>query len=248
MEMTDVLTTVNGLPIVVEDICSRLKCNGIFRNTICQLIEEKVVARQMELMRIEVDVTELKNCIDRKRRELGVSDIREMHNYCRWLGIGLDQWEEMVEGEYRKNKLKSLLMDHKKITCFYQENRESFTILSLSRVVSKTQKEALDIHESAVNGRDFSALARAHSVEVNTRSLGGYLGGFKKGMIAEDVWQQSIQAGVEGIVGPFAESGYWTVYRIDAIRNAELNDELCNSIKDRLFREWLNKEVYQARA
>jgi hypothetical protein len=73
MEMQDVVTTVSGNPIKVEDIIVHLKVNGAFRNTIYQLIENRVVALKCRELNIGISDNEFYAHADTKRRMLGPS-------------------------------------------------------------------------------------------------------------------------------------------------------------------------------
>lgn len=248
MDMTDVVTTVGGEPVTVRDVCVRLKSIGVFRNTIYQVIEDKVVAHKLKKLNIKHNMQELRAYFDKRRKDHGITDVHEMQNYCRWLGVTLMQWEDMIEKEFFKEKLKDYVIIPDEIAAFYKSHEDSFTVVSLSRIVKKNQKDAEQIAKLVQSGKEFSALAREYSIEESSRVLGGYLGGFKKGMISDAIWEQAMIAGAGSLIGPIAEQNYWVVYRVDAVRGGELNNELNRNIKDRLFREWLNKEVYKARA
>ncbi|MGI0015396.1 MAG: hypothetical protein ACREBU_18420, partial [Nitrososphaera sp.] len=87
MEMQDVLTTVNGTPITVDDVTVYLKVSGTFRNAIYQLIETRVIAAKGEEFNIQIGDRDFYGHVDAKRRLLGLHNAMDMNRYCKWHGI-----------------------------------------------------------------------------------------------------------------------------------------------------------------
>lgn len=87
MEMHDVLTTVSGKPITVEDVIVHLKGTGTFRNAIYQLIEHRVIDFKCKELRVNVGDSEFRDYARTRRRLLGLTNAVDMSRYCRWHGI-----------------------------------------------------------------------------------------------------------------------------------------------------------------
>ena len=99
-------------------------------------------------------------------------------------------------------------------------------------------------HEGA---ESFSELARQYSAEESTRNCGGYLGAVRPRMLPARVDEAVFAARVNEVRGPFAESGYWTVYKVEAIRDAEMSGVTRKEIEDRLFKAWLQRAIAASR-
>jgi hypothetical protein len=244
MEMQDVLTTVNGSPVTVKDVTVHLKTNGIFRNAIYQLIENRVIASQCQALHISIDDRELHEHAETKRRLLGLSSAMEMNRYCKWHGILMEQWNEMVHQEILRKKLKEKVITESDITAFFAGHKQGFGMAHLSRIVCAGREEAQQAKDQVLTqGKEFSALARQVSIERNTRIAGGYIGCLKAGTLPR-VIDQAVFFGQPGdILGPFDQSGYWVIYKIEEIKNPELDEALKANIADHLFSKWLQKTV-----
>ncbi len=55
------------------------------------------------------------------------------------------------------------------------------------------------------------------------------------------------EAKVGDLAGPFVENGCCTLYKIDAIRDADLTDTMRREIADRIFAAWLHKAIDETR-
>lgn len=248
MELQDVLTTVNGAPITVDDVTAYLKVNGTFRNAIYQLIEARVIAAKGEEFNIQIGDREFYQHADAKRRLLGLLNAIDMNRYCKWHGILMDQWNEAVRLELLRKRLKETIITDADITEFFAEHKNDFVIVYVSRIVCAQQMEVHQAKEQIVAHRkDFAAVARRISLEKNTRIAGGYLGGIKPGTLPKLIEQEIFSAQPDSILGPYEQSGYWVLYRVEEITTPTLNETLKQQICDHLFAKWLQKEVLSAK-
>lgn len=249
MEMQDVLTTVSGKPITVQDVTVHLKVNGTFRNAIYQLIEARVVDLKCREFNISIGDNEFYEYSDTKRRLLGLFNAVDMNRYCKWHGIVMDQWNDAVRQEILRKKLKEKIVSDAEITAFFEEHQNEFKTAYLLRIVCTDSAEAERAKEQIVNqGEDFSIMARRLSIEKNTRMAGGYLGCIKYGTLPKPI-DQAVFSGQPGqVLGPFEQSGYWALYKVEEISTPVLDDALKKSVSDLLFARWLQREVLNARA
>lgn len=248
MEMQDVLTTVNGGPITVADVTVHLKVNGTFRNAIYQLIEARVIAAKSHELNIQISEREFYEYADTKRRLFGLLNAIDMNRYCKWHGVLMDQWNEAVRLELVRKKLKEKIITDANVIEFFGEHKDDFVMAYVSRIVCAEQMEVYQAKEQIVAHReDFAAVARRISMEKNTRIAGGYLGGIKPGTLPKLIEQEIFSAQPDSVLGPYEQSGYWVLYRVEELSNPTLNETLKQQICDHLFGKWLQKEVLSAR-
>lgn len=249
MDMQDVLTTVDGGPITVQDVAVHLKVSGTFRTAIYQLIEARVVARKCQELRIQITDQEFYDHAETKRRLLGLFNPLDLNRHCKWHGIVMDQWNDMVRQELQRKKLKEKVVAEIDIEQFFEEHKRDFIMAHLSRIVCADREEAHQVRERiAGQGEDFSVAARRVSIERSTRIAGGYLGGIKHGSLPKAIDHEIFSAQPGTLLGPFEQSGYWTLYRIEAINQPSLDDTSRKNISDHLFTKWLQKQVLNAKA
>lgn len=248
MEMQDVLTTVNGAPITVGEVTVQLKVNGTFRNAIYQLIEARVITAKSQELNIQISEREFYEYADTKRRLLGLLNAIDMNRYCKWHGILMDQWNDAVRLELLRKKLKEKIITDADVIQFFGEHKNDFVMAYVSRIVCAEQASAHQAKERIVAHReDFATVARKISMEKNTRIAGGFLGGIKPGTLPKPIEQEIFAAPPDSVLGPYEQSGYWVLYRVEEINTPALNETLRQQICDHLFGKWLQKEVLSAK-
>ena len=249
MEMHDVLTTVSGEPITVEDVIVHLKGNGTFRNAIYQLIEYRVIAFNCKELRVNLGDQELRDYSQTRRRLLGLTSAVDMSRYCRWHGITMEQWNSMIQRDLLRQKLKTRLISQRDVEAYFEAHKHDFMMASVSRIVCATASDAEAAKKrTQQHGEDFATVARSVSLERNTRSSGGYVGCIKSGTLPEPVNQVVFAARPGATLGPFEQSGYWVLYRLEERRNTELDETLRNNISEQLFNRWLRDIALKVRA
>ena len=248
MEMNDQLTTVNGKPVTVHDVFVFLKATGHFRNAIYEVIEIEVIMQKAESMGVSVSSAELQEHSDAKKRWMGLTSTVDWHNHCRWVGINEEQWNRMVTIELLRKKLQRRVIGAAEIRKYFSSNKAKLLTARLSRIVCADESGARKvIAHVKVRPDDFSLMARQHSIEEQTRNSGGYLGSFNGGILPAEIEKAVFSASSGEVLGPFEENGHWTLYRVEGLDHAELDDALRTYISEKLFSEWLHNEVNIAR-
>jgi hypothetical protein len=249
MDIEDVVTTVSGRPITVREVVTYLKSNGTFRNAVYDLIGREVVRQQCEEYGIDVLPGEFDAYAEARRLELGLSDSVAMANYCRWLGISLEQWLQDIEVELLKLKLADRVVTPDTVEDYLEDNRAALRPVALSRLVCRTREDIEAARRMIVeDGREFCSVARHLSVEESTRMAGGYMGTVSAGMLPAEVDAAVFSAREPGMLGPFRENEHWTLYEVQRISALDADEQMLKQIKAQLFSNWLNEQVRTARA
>lgn len=249
MQMHDVLTTVSGKPVTVEDVIVHLKGNGTFRNAIYRLIENRVIALECKELEITIGDQEFRDHSQTRRRLLGLANAIDMSRYCRWHGITMEQWNDIMRCDLLRQKLKDRLITKKDVEAHFETHKHHFMMASVSRIVCATANDAEAARRQIQDqGEDFAAVARKVSLERNTRTSGGYVGCIKSGTLPTPINQAVFAARPGELLGPFEQSGYWVLYRLDERRNTELDESLRNNISEQLFNRWLHDKALSIKA
>ena len=249
MEISDVLTTVQGKALTVHDVLEHLKAHGVFRNAIYELIELEVVRLEAEARDISVVAEELNEYLDYRRELLGIGDAVAMNEYCTWLGITYASWSENMRDELLRFKLRDALITDEMVYEYFREHGAELKNVSISRIVCNSRAEIDAVMLRLCDGNaDFGALARKHSVESATHSAGGYVGTLPPGMLPAEIEQAVFAAKENDILGPFETEGRWSVYKVINVENADLSEGLRDQIAGSLFEQWLNESTQRARA
>jgi parvulin-like peptidyl-prolyl isomerase len=244
MQVDSVVTTVRGAQIRVGDVITQLKIKGIFRSTIYELIEQKVIDQSLQKLGIIVPEDEIAGKAMKLRLSLGIADDLLFRKYLKFYGISADQWSQHNRNLAKLEYLKQCLFSTRKVTESFRGDPLRFASVSVARIVSRTRSDAdqvmkvIDLAE-----KDFVELALLYSADESTRLSGGYIGNVKRGILTPLVEDEAFESVNNQVIGPFSENGLWTIYKIYSVNVPKLTDALKDVIRDQLFREWLREQV-----
>jgi peptidyl-prolyl cis-trans isomerase C len=75
------------------------------------------------------------------------------------------------------------------VKAYYEANRETFTApheFKASHILVKSEAEAIELRKQLAAGKEFTELAKAHSIDTATKDKGGDLGLVKRGQTVPD--------------------------------------------------------------
>jgi parvulin-like peptidyl-prolyl isomerase len=245
--MQDTLIVVNGKPITVSDVLVYFKATGVFRNAVCRLVELDVVRDKQAELNIHISDEEFYAFAAAKRRFAELEHAEQMNEYCHNNGITMAQWLAVTKDELLLQKVRAKVVAERDVAEYFNRNRESMRTVALSRIVCRDEPTARNVVRRGLAGESLSELARQYSVEESTRLCGGYLGAVRRGMLPNAVDEVVFAGRVNSILGPFCEGGYWSIYKIEAIREADLGNAVKKEIADRLFKAWLRQAIAASR-
>lgn len=243
MRMDDIITSVSGEKISVADVCLKLKVDGVFRKAIYQLIEEKLIRNAIDALNISVSDPEKEKWLHHQRQCIGVRTEEQMLNHSRYLGVEKEQWNSVAEIGLLTEKLKQYMFDRQKITEFFQQNKNKWREVSLSRIVLATKDEIEQLLERIKTTDSDFATEAENSLEVSVHKTGGFIGTFRSENLNAQVAKAVFTAQLGDVVGSFFENGYWSAYKIEGYKEQKLDDNLCKRIQNELFSSWLAEAV-----
>lgn len=247
MEMQDTLIIVNARRITVADVLVYFKATGVFRDAVCRLVELDAIRSKLPELGIEITDAEVFEFAAAKRRFAGLEHAEAMNEYCHKNGITMAQWLAVTADELMLRKVRAKVVAERDVVQYFNQNREALRTVALSRIVCRHEADAKLVARGALANESFSELARHYSVEESTRQCGGYLGAVRRQMLPAAVDEKVFAARVNDILGPFWQNGYWSVYKIEAIREADLGNASKKEIADQLFKAWLTRAIAASR-
>ncbi len=244
MELGTAVTTVKGDAISVADVILHLKAKGTFRTAIYEIIEQRVIEYKLREHNVTLPQAEIDERVQARRTTLGLWDGAAFTSYLKHFGLTKDQWLATISAEMRRERLRDAVVTKDLVHNYYRQHSSRFTSISVARIACRTKADAEKALSAATDSvTDFVELARQYSVDENTRFSGGYIGNLKRGMLPGEVDERAFACRDDGVIGPFAENGVWTIYKIYSRTVTKLNDALIKQIKDVLFEEWLRHQV-----
>ncbi|HHX87767.1 MAG TPA: foldase [Firmicutes bacterium] len=203
----EVVATVNGENIYKDQLYEAMFSAG-GREMLDQLISKQLIIQEGRRQGIKVSDEEVE---------------QELSNFTEELGAYFDQFleqsgmtREQIKEELRVNLYaKKMATEQIKITdedlkTYFKENQESFNIpeqIEARHILVETREEADEILSQLNEGKDFSALAKEHSLDTNNKETGGNLGLFSKGVM-EPAFEEAAFSLPKGGISQPVETGH----------------------------------------
>lgn len=244
MQSDAVVTTVRGEKVTVADVIVQLKLKGVFRSTIYELIEHRVIEQAANQFGVAPSSHAVDLLAQKRRHELGVADDDTFERYLKFHGVGRAAWLRSVRLEAVREALKAYIVTPRRLTEAYKRDPERFASVSIARILCRSRADAERVCALGKSGdADFLLLARDYCTDENARHAGGYIGAVNRGILPAEVEAAAFAAQAGDVVGPFREHGVWTVYKVHAVHPPKLTDGLKAVLSDQIFAEWLREQV-----
>ncbi|MFP4465790.1 MAG: peptidylprolyl isomerase [Candidatus Goldiibacteriota bacterium] len=120
---------------------------------------------------------------------------------------------------------------------YYNKNKEDFIEIKAQHILVKNSALARNIYKSLLAGRDFENAAEKYSEDSTTRTKGGDVGYFTKGVMVKEFEDTAFSLGVDEISEPVQ-----TVYGYHIIRINDKKEISFSDSKDRIIKIIENKK------
>jgi len=231
-----------GGKISPEEVIKFLALTGQSLDIFSDIIKYKEVAKKAKEEGITVSDEPLQEFADQYRSLRGLYSSDEMHNFLKNNGLTEDDFETFCEAAILITILKNYLANEKKIEEYFINNRSEFDRARIS-IITVKEKSLADEILIQVNeeGEDFHQLARNHSMDEATRFYGGYVGSVSRRMLPAEVSAKVFNAKPGDVLGPFERDGLFQLILIEEVMKAELNENVKEVIKERIFGDWVSQ-------
>jgi len=225
-----------------EEVIKFLGLTGRSSPIFLEMIKYKEVVKKSKELGLTITDEELQEFADQYRSICSLYSADEMENFLKVNGLTEDDFEEFCEAGILAVALKNHLATEKQIEEFFINNRTEFDLARIS-ILSVKEKNLADEIKIQVNeeGEDFHKLARKHSIDEATRHLGGYVGNVSRRMLSPEISAKVFNAEPGDLLGPFEQEDFFQLMQVEEVMKAELNDEVKESIKERILSGWMSQ-------
>jgi len=204
------------------------------------------------------------------RMEKAYGSSRKFRDAIKKIGLTKDEVKEYIKKRLLTAKAKEAVtakagMSDEELRDYYQKNKETFNkpeefrashiLIGVEPAASaedrgKKLQLAGDILAKIKAGEDFIKLAMRHSTDASTAPIGGDIGAFHKGMMADDTLEKAVLSLKVGEVSDVVESlyGYHIIMLTGLKPPTQLNfDDVKTGIRmklekkkaDELYKDWM---------
>ena len=246
--LTKIITTVFEEPVTEPEVLTLLKVRGQYRAAVYDLVEQQVVRQHCERRGIRLTDEFLAEFMRAENVRVGLDDQAARATYLAENGATEADWRGIVTFAALKSLLKRRVISDEQVAEYFQARRDAYSHANVARIVCRNEDHARGLLDEIAAGRDFNALAAENSLDRANRITGGYLGEIKRGFLPDRIEDAIFTAADNDVIGPFDEGETWSLYKVYSLNEGCLTAPLADIIRDHLFSDWLQSEVYQAPA
>ena len=238
--------TVNGQNVSLADVLAYAKLGE--RLEAFTLAQEAELVRQAAAQRdLTVTDEELQAAADQFRATRELHDAERTTLWFQQNHLSFAEWEVWLESEILRRKLAEGLAAAQ-TEQYFAANRLNFETAELSQLMVKEEDVARELRlQITEEGADFHALARQYSTDDKTRPASGYAGAMARSKLAAVVEAAVFGASPGAVVGPFKLSGGWTLFKVEALQRALLDEATRAQVGTLIFAEWLAEAKRKAK-
>lgn len=205
-----------------------------------RFIDTCLVRETLEKEPIELSDEELQAAMDEFRAARGLHSRETMLAWMKSNGLDLGRLERHLEWETAKARLRRKIAGDRVEDCFARA-RLSFDVVDVAELMFEDPAQASRAAEMLQRGdADFFALAA--EAFVQRRARGNLFTRVTREELAPAAAEALFAAAPGAIVGPLLMKGTSHVYRVLALRPAELDRTTRERIEQKLFDEWLAQQ------
>ena len=228
--------------IAPDEVIMFLALSGHADAVFKEIIKMKEVMKKAKELSISVSGEELQKVADSFRAARGLLSAEETLQFFKESGISADDFELFCEASLAASRLKDHLAGENEIAEYFINNRYQFDLARISIALVQNANVANEmIMQVKEDGEDFHALARQYSIDEATRYAGGYAGCITRNMLPHEISAKLFNATAGDLLGPFKKDELFQVILVEEVIKAELNDEVKELIKERIFEEWISQ-------
>lgn len=238
--------------IQLENVIDLLKRDLSF-HTICrQLMYQRIIRAHALDRGIDVTESEIQAEADRIRRELRLESAQKTIEWLQEKMITADEWEESIRDRLLTQKLADAMFGEAARQEFNQK-RLDYERVCLYKIVladsNLAQELAYQIEEKEIS---FFEAAHQYDSDFHRQRCCGYEGEVTRWSLPPDVAASLFGAPAQTVIGPVSvgqnSQRQFALFFADEFIEPQLTEETYRSICDRLFYEWLDRELQRIEA
>ena len=241
-----IVARIGDESISAEAFVKLLKLEGKLDPLLEKVLIDKLLVHAAKKTGIRIHADELQERVDQFRRVNNLHRAQDTIEYLDNVGLSVDELESFILEIISREKMRESILDDASIAQYYKNHYPAFERVGLSHITLDSMEKAREIAAILYEEPDsFAELARLHSLSLDTRDQGGYLGKIPRGVLPPEIEVKVFNADVGSVLGPFAVEGpnKVEIFRLIERHLPEMDDKTITEIKQKLFRAWLADQI-----
>ncbi|MGD1715082.1 peptidylprolyl isomerase [Dapis sp. BLCC M172] len=221
-----------------------LQASGKLQSFVTEIVRQYVIEKELESREdINVNPGTIQQAMIDFRLQRKLEDQQKFQEWLQQNRVNYNALESQMETSFKLKQLRDSI-SAEKIEEYFNERKAGLDYVILSRIVVQDKELADAVHRKIVaEGGKFEDLAKEHSV-TNDKNFNGIMGAVTLASLPEDLRNAVNSANPGDILGPFDTNKYWSIYRLEQLQGASLdNPEIKKKLDGELFERWVAEKL-----
>ena len=246
MPTTSKFIVVDDHAISLADYVDYLAQAGMLESSLSAVLRQYFIDNELKKRADEIEIAS--ETVQQSIIEFRMTNqLTETEAFNQWLqsqNMSYEVFHRNIEREFSVQKLKQIVATDK-IQDYFIENKLYLDQVVLSRIAVAQREMAEEIKAQLDEGQSFELLARQYSVAPE-KATNGMMGLLRRGELPDQLRGLVDNAKPGEILGPLEIDQKWTVFRLDSLLPASLEDpeqELTVAIENEVFEKWITESI-----
>jgi putative peptide maturation system protein len=231
------------------DVMSALAVIDIMRDktqVMAHLVSQCLIRGAVRDRALDVSDGEVEPVVDRFRRRRGLYGIEQTHEWLAQRGMTPEDLYRLLAGEAARIKLREEIAEGR-IEEYFASHEREFDTARFARLRVRGEQEAGRLYDKLSAGvLDFFATAQRQFLEAVQPGTSELFVVARREQMPPAYSDVIFRAEAGELLGPFQNGDEYDILRVLQISRARIDEGTREAVKDRLFREWLERERQKA--
>lgn len=208
-----------------------------------KILYRRIIARAVQEREISVTPEEIQEEADRVRRENRLEKAADTLNWLETQMITAEDWEDGITARLLEKKLAEHLFD-KEVEKSFAQNKIDYDRVLLYQLVVSSEKLANELfYQIEEQEISFYQAAHLYDIDPSRRYRCGCEGKIERRNLLPAIAAAVFGNPVGGVIRPIKIEPAYHLLLVEELSPAELTPERKQTIRNRMFREWLESEL-----
>ncbi|MEL7153160.1 MAG: peptidylprolyl isomerase [Pseudomonadota bacterium] len=239
---------INGEPVSLADVLRTMKASGTI-DAVHKGLADTIAQRKALELGLAISTEDLQTAADNYRDANGLQKASDTMDWLEAQGRSVEEFEASLEFKLLSERLRNHIASDRKVAKRFRSEGAAFNAAELAQIVMFDEDEAILVARSVQGGAmEFYDAARQYSEDFDTRAAGGYVGWRSQRALPPDLADQILSSQPGEVLGPVPIGDVFALIKILAIRAPKLDDATRTHLRDAIFHEWMERQLWEADA
>ncbi|MEM7772649.1 MAG: peptidylprolyl isomerase [Cyanobacteria bacterium P01_E01_bin.6] len=237
------MVNFSGIDIDTETIVNFLKQEIRLKDLCQEIVFRDIIQQAVQEYELSVDDDEIQEEANRQRYENRLESSSDTYAWLEEELIKAEDWEIGIQKRLQSKKLADFLFKDS-IRSYFSQHQVEYERVILYHITVPYELLAQELfYQIEEEEMSFYEAAHLYDVDEKRRLFCGYEGLVHRWDLEPDVSAQVFGANPKEVIGPIQSREGFNLYMVEEFMAAELTEEIAEEINQKLFDEWLLREL-----